>query len=104
MQQIPDIAIHDEQELLNIIAEHEAAAEALLLRIVEIQSDPARLNEAGAAEMHRLWQQCKPHDEARENAWAKIGPLNQQTLYTLPSADKRSGWLRLAFSGWVAQR
>ena len=40
----------------------------LLLRIVEIQSDPSRLNEAGAEEIHRLWEQCKPHDEAREAA------------------------------------
>jgi len=100
MQEIPDIATEDEQELLSIIAEHEAAAEALLLRIVEIQLDPARLNEAGAAEMHRLWEQCKPHDEAREAAWAKIGRLNQQTLYTLPSTVKRSGRLRSALLNW----
>src|SRR5271170_4771884 len=100
MQGMPDTASNDEQELLRIIAQHELAAEALLLQIVEIQSDPSRLNEAGAAEMSRLWEQCKPHDEAREAAWAMLGELNQQTLYTLPSKSEQTGLLRTALLHW----
>lgn len=100
MHGIPDTASKDEQELLRIIAEHELAAEALLLQIVEIQSDPSRLNEAGAAEMSRLWEQCKPHDEAREAAWMKLAELNQQTLYTLESTKRRAGLLRSALLHW----
>jgi len=100
MEAIPDTATKDEQELLRIIAEHELAAEALLLQIVEIQSDPARLNDEGAAEMSRLWGQCKPHDEAREAAWMKLAQLNQQTLYTLESTKRRAGLLRSALLTW----
>lgn len=97
MQKIPDVGSQAEEELLRIIAEHADAAEELLLRIVEIQSDPERLNEAGAAEMHRLWEACKPHDAAREVASAKLSELNQQTSFTLESPDRRPGLLRLAF-------
>lgn len=100
MQEIPETATNDEQELLRIIAAHEVATEALLLRIVEIQSDPSRLNEGGAEEIHRLWEQCKPHDEAREAAWMKLGKLNQQTLYTLESTKRRTGLLRSALLNW----
>jgi hypothetical protein len=100
MQEIAGIANHDEEGLLRIIAEHEAASEALLLQIVEIQSDPSRLNEEGAEEIHRLWEQCKPHDETREAAWTRLGELNQQTLYALESTKRRVGLLRSALFNW----
>jgi|SRR5271157_515567 len=100
MKHIPGSATQDEKELLRIIAEHEMASEALLLRIVEIQSDPSMLNEVGAEEIHRLWEQCRPHDEAREAAWTKLGELNQQTLYTLESTKRRAGLLRTALLNW----